>query len=156
MKNLSSWLIAMFMFMFWAFRVVVSFMEQYGKDFGGFTTFNFTIEIVLLFLTMVCIALFLRRNIFGGILYLATYGYYFGSYIFSSLMQEGEMNMIVMQNIMVSAVGIIIAFFAFLDLFIQRARKKDPKDKKTDWFFKDGKYERDYDERADRNEYRNY
>ncbi len=43
-----------------------------------------------------------------------------------------------------------------MDLFVGQIRKKDPKDKKTDWFFKNSKYERELDERADKNQYRNY
>ena len=36
MKNLSSWLLVMFMGMFWLFRVVVAFQAQYDENFGGF------------------------------------------------------------------------------------------------------------------------
>ncbi len=57
---------------------------------------------------------------------------------------------------MVSAVGLLIAFCVFFDLIIARVRRKDPKDKKTDWYFQNDKYDRKYDERADKNEYRNY
>ena len=42
MKNLSSWLLVMFMGMFWLFRVVVAFQAQYDQSFGGFAAFNFT------------------------------------------------------------------------------------------------------------------
>ena len=64
--------------------------------------------------------------------------------------------MSVMQNTMVAAVGVILALFVFLDLMIARVRRKDPKDKKTDWYFQNDKYDRKYDERADKNQYRNY
>ena len=36
MRNFSTWLVVMFMAMFWVFRVIVALMAQLGKDFGGF------------------------------------------------------------------------------------------------------------------------
>ena len=160
MKSLSSWLLVMFMGMFWVFRIVVAFQAQYGQDFGGFIAFNLTIEVILLFLTIVCMALVLRRNIIGGIIYLGAYGYYFGGYILTnslpSLLNGETLSIATLQNTMVSAVGLIIALLVFFDLLIARVRRRDPKDKKTDWYFQNDKYDRKYDERADKNEYRNY
>ena len=160
MKSLSSWLLVMFMGMFWVFRIVVAFQAQYGQDFGGFIAFNLTIEVILLFLTIVCMALVLRRNIIGGIIYLGAYGYYFGGYILTnslpSLINGETLSIATLQNTMVSAVGLIIALLVFFDLLIARVRRRDPKDKKTDWYFQNDKYDRKYDERADKNEYRNY
>ena len=160
MKSLSSWLLVMFMAMFWLFRIVVAFQAQYENDFGGFIAFNMTVEVILLFVVIVCMALVLRRNIIGGIIYLLSYGYYFGGYILTNgipAIASGEtLGMSVMQNTMVAAVGIILALFVFLDLMIARVRRKDPKDKKTDWYFQNDKYDRKYDERADKNQYRNY
>ena len=160
MKSLSSWLLVMFMAMFWLFRVVVAFQAQYANDFGGFIAFNMTIEVILLFVVILSMALVLRRNIIGGIIYLLSYGYYFGGYILTNgipAIASGEtLGMSVMQNIMVAAIGVILALFVFLDLMIARVRRKDPKDKKTDWYFQNDKYDRKYDERADKNQYRNY
>ena len=156
MKSLSSWLLAMFMVMFWGFRLVIAFMAQYGKDFGGFIAFNYVVEIILLFSTILCFVLFLRRNILGGILYLGTYGFYFGQYVISNLISGESIDMFTMQNVMVAGIGVFLALVVFLDLFIARVRKRDPKDKKTDWFFQNEQYDRKYDERADKNQYRNY
>ena len=160
MKNISSWLIAIFMFMFWVFRVIVAFQAQYEKDFGGFTAFNLKLEVILLFIVVLCIILFLRRNIIGGLIYIVAYSYYFGGYLLINAvpkLTEGEsLNFIILQNAIVSVLGTLLGIFALLDLIIDRTRKRDPKDKKTDWFFKDNKYDRKLDERADKNEYRNY
>lgn len=160
MKSLSSWLLVMFMAMFWLFRIVVTFQAQYENDFGGFIAFNMTVEVILLFVVIVCMALVLRRNIIGGIIYLLSYGFYFGGYILTNgipaISSGGTLGMSVMQNTMVAAVGVILALFVFLDLMIARVRRKDPKDKKTDWYFQNDKYDRKYDERADKNQYRNY
>ena len=156
MKSLSSWLLVMFMGMFWIFRIIVAFQAQYGETFGGFIVFNSTVEIALLFVAILCMILVLRRNWIGGIIYLASYGYYFGGYIFSNITSEGEMSAAVMQNIFVSAIGVIIAFCVFFDLMVNKLRKRDPKDKKTDWFFQNKEYDRKFDDRADKNQYRNY
>ena len=160
MKSFSSWLLVMFMGMFWIFRLIVAFQAQYEQDFGGFIAFNTTIEVVLLFVVILCIILFLRRNIIGGILYLVSYGYYFGGYILTNTIPEltsGEaMSASVMQNSFVSLVGIVIAFCVCFDLVVNKIWKRDPKDKKTDWFFDNEQYDRKYDERADKNQYRNY
>ena len=160
MKSLSSWLLVMFMAMFWIFRIVVAFQAQYEQDFGGFIAFNMTIEVILLFVVILCMALVLRRNIIGGIIYLGGYGYYFGGYLVThalpSLIAGETLSFDILQNSMVSAVGLLIAFFVFFDLIIARVRRRDPKDKKTDWYFQNEKYDRKYDERADKNEYRNY
>ena len=160
MKSLSSWLLVMFMFMFWVFRVVVAFQAQYEKDFGGFIAFNFTIEVILLFVVILCMILVLRRKLLGGILYMVAYGYYFGGYILNNalpMVLEGEaLPMSILQNTMVAAVALVIAICVLFDLIVARVRRRDPKDKKTDWFFQNEQYDRKYDERADRNQYRNY
>ena len=160
MKNLSSWLLVIFVFMFWVFRIIVAFQAQYDNDFGGFIAFNFNVEIILLFVVILCMILILRRKLLGGIIYLVSYGYYFGGYILTNafpLLFSGEqLPMSILQNTMVAALGLVIAICVFFFLFIGRIRKKDPKDKKTDWFFQNEKYDREYDERADRNQYKNY
>ena len=157
MKSLASWLLVMFMGLFWLFRIVIAFQDQYGKDFGGFIAFNSTIEIVLIFVVILCMILVLRRMLLGGIIYFLAYGYYFGGYIFTTGLpglMEGTASMQILQNTFVSAIGLVIAFCVLFDLVIARVRRKDPKDKKTDWFFQNENYDRKYDERADRNEYK--
>lgn len=160
MKNLSSWLLVMFIFMFWVFRVIVAFQAQYESDFGGFIAFDFKVEVILLFVVILCMILILRRKLLGGIIYLIAYGYYFGGYILTNalpMLIEGEsLPMSILQNAMVSAVGLVIAICVLFDLIIDRVRKRDPRDKKTDWFFQNEKYDRKLDERADKNQYRNY
>ena len=160
MKSFSSWLLVMFMAMFWVFRILVTLQAQYDKDFGGFIAFNFNVEVALLFIAILCMVLFLRRVLIGSVVYLISYGYYFGGYIFTSAipsLTSGEtLSMSVLQNTMVAAIALILALFAFSDVLIEKVRKKDPKDKKSDWFYKNSQYDRNLDERADKNEYRNY
>lgn len=160
MKNLSSWLLVMFMGMFWMFRVIVALSVQFGgSDFGGFITFNLNTEIILLFSTIVCIILVVRRFFIGGIAYLGTYLYYFGTYLFEQLIlnkPETGLPMDILQNVMASAIAVVLALLVLMDLIIDKATRKSYTDRKTDWYFKTDKFDRKYDERADKNQYRNY
>ena len=62
MKNFSSWLIAMFAFMFWGFRLVGTTLYSIGIDFM-FVPSNMTMEIALLFITFICICFFITSFI---------------------------------------------------------------------------------------------
>ena len=159
MKSLSSWLLAMFMFMFWAFRIMITIATQYGSDgFGGFIVFNMTFEIVMLFVSLLCFVLFIRRMLLGGIIYLVGYGVYFGNYIITNaiptLISSEEMDMIVLENVILAVLGIILGLCLTLDIVFERARAKHFSDNKTDWFFDNKNYDRQFDERADRNQYK--
>ena len=160
MRNLSSWLLVMFMGMFWIFRVIVALSVQFGgTDFGGFIAFNFNTEIILLFTTILCLILILRRSLVGAIAYVATYGFYFGTYIFNNLIvnrPETGLSMDILQNVFAAALGVILSVLVLVDLLIDKATRKSHSDRKTDWFFKTDKFDRKYDERADKNQYRNY
>lgn len=158
MKNVASWLLVFFMAMFWAFRIIVTLSAQFGGDFGGFIVFNNTIEIALLFITLVCFIFIIRRFIWGALLYLLINLYYYGGYIVTALipamMSEEGVDMIILQNSMVGLLGIIIALCIVIDIAVQRMKTKHFSDNKTDWYFNNEKYDREMDERADRNQYR--
>ena len=158
MKNVASWLLVFFMGIFWMFRIVVTLSAQFGGDFGGFIVFNNNFEIVLLFLTLLCFILIMKRAIWGGIIYLVSYCIYFGSYIFSSFIPafiSGEsLGMVVIQNTIVALLGIILALCTVIDIAVQKTKAKHFTDNKTDWYFNNDKYDRKMDERADKNQYR--
>ncbi len=158
MKNVASWLLVFFMAMFWTFRIIVTLSAQFGGDFGGFIVFNNTIEIALLFITLVCFIFIIRRFIWGALLYLLVNLYYYGGYIVTTLipaiMSEEGADMIILQNSMVGILGIVIALCIVIDIAVQRMKTKHFSDNKTDWYFNNEKYDREMDERADRNQYR--
>ena len=159
MKNFSTWLIIMFMFMFWGFRVIVTLAAGLNIDFGGITPLNNEIEIVLLFVFLVCAILIIKRNLIGGLLYLLSYGMYFGVYLINniSVIITGEIPsqlVGVYMNIFISLIGMIIPITAMIDLLADKGRKINPKDKKTDWFYNNEEYDRKMDDRADNNNYR--
>ena len=158
MVSVTSWLLAFFTAIFWFFRIVLTVATQDGNDFGGFIVFNTTMEIAVIFITLACFLLVLRRNIWGGIIYLVSYCIYFGSYIFSSFIPafiSGEsLDMVVIQNTFVALLGIILALCTVIDIAVQKTKAKHFTDNKTDGYFNNDKYDRKMDERADKNQYR--
>lgn len=158
MKNLSTWLLVFFMIMFWGFRVVITVASQLAIDMGGMTPLNTNLEIILLFAVLVCIVLVIKRKLIGGLIYLLLYGMYFGVNLFQTMnailtarTQVVSGNYI---NTFVSFIGMIIPVAVLLDLLVDKSRKLNPKDKKTDWFYANEDYDRKLDERADKNNYR--
>ncbi len=88
-----------------------------------------------------------------------TYLYYFGGYIFNNLIinrTEEALSMSTIQNLLAAALGLILAIIALVDLLFDKATRRSHSDRKTDWFFKNKDFDRKYDERADKNQYRNY
>lgn len=163
MKNFSTWLLACFMVMFWAFRVVVTLMAQLNQDFGGIVPINETLEIILLFVTLVCIILVVKRKLVGALIYLLIYGLYFGTDVFNGISMmisnsSSESASILpatsFMNLFVSFIGAILPIAVLLDMLVDKGRKNHPKDKKTDWFYTNEQFDRKLDDRADKNNYR--
>ncbi len=156
MKNLSSWLVVIFMIAFWAFRVVVTIMTSIGSSFMV-QSIDVNVEVVLLFVTLVCVPFIFRRKLIGAIIYLLMYGYYFGQDLFAKVMMmiNGEtIPLADYTSMFFSLIGVALPLFALFDILLDKGRKANPKDKKTDWFYKNEQYDRQLDERADKNNYR--
>lgn len=156
MKNLSSWLIAFFMIIYWAFRVIVAITGSMGISFIIQPIDN-NIEIALLFVALLCVPFLFKRKLLGAIVYLVSYGFYFGRFLFTNTMQmiKGETLPIeTYTNMFFSLIGIAIPLCALFDILLDKNRQKNPVDKKTDWFYKNKDYDRKLDERADKNNYR--
>ena len=161
MKNFSTWMLVMFMGMFWMLRIAIAFCYGLGGDFGGMTPFNETLEIILIFVVLLCMILIVKRKMVGALIYLLSYGIYFGanlttgiSTLISASSEVSIAEMGTYLNTFVSLVGIILPIAVILDLLMDKGRKANPKDKKTDWFYKNEKFDRELDERADKNNYR--
>ena len=161
MKNFSTWMLVMFMAMFWLLRIVVAVTYEMNIDFGGIEPFNQTMEIILLFVVLVCMILIVKRKIVGALIYLLSYGIYFGGNLLTGLtaffsnaenVSINQMGMYL--NTFVSLIGIIIPVAVLFDLLLDKNRKANPHDKKTDWFYGNEKFDRQMDDRADKNNYR--
>ena len=157
MKKFSTYLLVMFMIIFWVLRIIITLMAQLGKDFMGVVPINATFEVILLFLFLICAILIVKRKIIGALLYLGLHAVYFGGDITAKIgiLSNGETLTIGQSaDLMLSIVGIIIPLAVLIDLLLDRGRKEHPVDKKTDWFYKNEKFDRELDERADKNNYR--
>ena len=154
MRSLASYLLLFFMIMFWLFRIVVTFTATLGIEFG-FTPININFEMVLLFVTLLSILLVAKRKLIGTILYLISYGMYFGVDIYNTVINGGS-NINDVTRVITSFIGIILPIAVFFNMLIDKNRTNHPVDKKTDWFYKGKEYDRNIDERADQNQYRNY
>lgn len=163
MSNFSTWLIAIFAIMFWLFRAIVALCAQFSIDLLGIVPYNFEIEIIICFAVILCIVLIIKRKLFGSLLYLLIYGTYFGQHLFvnviSILQNQTTLTIDLSMNLICDIVGIFLAIFSVLDMLVDRGRKANPIDKKTDWYFKNKKYDEELkarDQREDKNEYKFY
>ena len=159
MKNFSTILLVMFVAMFWVFRLIVAFMHEIGQDLGGIVPYNQQMEIILLFVVLICMILIVKRKLVGALIYLVAYGMYFGTNLVSSFANilnpgEGLVDVTIYLNGFIALIGIALPIAVLLDLLLDKNRKAHPKDKKTDWFYKNEKFDRQLDERADKNNYR--
>lgn len=156
MKNLSSWLITIFVMMYWLFRVIVAITGSMDMDFIV-SPINTNIEIALLFVVLICIPFIFKRKLLGAIVYLGAYGWYFGRGLIENIIKIINNETLSMQtytDMFFALIGVALPILVLFDILLDRTRMKNPTDKKTDWFYKNEQYDRKLDERADKNNYR--
>lgn len=163
MTNFSTWLLAIFMIMFWFFRAIVALCTQFSIDLLGITAYNFNWEVIISFLTLICIVLVVKRKIIGSFLYLILYGSYFGEHLITNIIPlvqgQSAISMELMINLFIDVIAIVLALFVLLDILVDKSRKANPIDKKTDWYYKNQKYDEELearDKREDKNQYKFY
>lgn len=162
MANFSTWLLAIFMVMFWMFRAIVALCTQFTIDFMGIEAYNLNWEIIIAFATLICIILVIKRKLTGSLLYLMLYGVYFGEHFIANLIniiQGQEITASLTINLLADIVAVLLALFVLLDMLVDKGRKVNPIDRKTDWYFKNKKYDEELkarDKREDNNEYKFY
>lgn len=153
-----SMLIIMFAILFWIFRVVLAVTTSLNIDLG-IEIPDMTAEVVILFIALFCLLLIARRKIIGAIIYLVSYGWYFGKDVVSTVinMINGvEVSTTQIFPTILGLLALILAFATFFDILLNNfiEKKGIKKDKKTDWFYKNEEFDRQFDERADRNNYK--
>lgn len=161
MKNFSTWMLVMFMILFWILRIVIALSYELKWNFAGLVPLNQNMEVILLFVVLVCLILIIKRKVLGALLYLLAYGMYFGTNVVDNIQNimgamNGTIDITQYLNLFMSIIGVILPVAVMLDMLWDRERKENPKDKKTDWFYRNEKFDRQMDERADKNNYRNY
>lgn len=161
MKNFSTWMLVMFMAMFWILRIIVAVTYEMGGSLGGIEPFNQSMEIILLFVVLVCMLFIIKRKIIGALIYLLAYGMYFGTNLLTGIttlitatsgINTSSLGLYL--NTFISLIGIAIPIAILFDLLLDKNRKANPKDKKTDWFYNNEQFDRKMDDRADKNNYR--
>lgn len=170
MKTFANWMTVIFMIMYWGFRIFVTIMYTTGKDFPV-TPPDTIAEIVLLFITFMCIVLVFKRQRVGGFIYFATYLVYFGYDIYSKIFMTATVENVVMDtveeasemtvqtmgsgiNIFTSGLGIVMAIVVLIDILSYNM--KTHLDRSTDWYYQNKDLDRKKDSRDDSNNYRIY
>ena len=149
--ELLSYMVNMFAIMFWLFRVYVALMVSSGSEIQ-FTTPGLELEITVIFITLISIFMIFKRNLIFASIYLGTY---FAFFTYGIALMNGNISTNTqLLNAMLMILGILIALLNFLDVMFNKNRKGSTKDNRTDWFYATDKYEREFDERADRNQYK--
>ena len=157
MKKFSTYLLVVFMMLFWILRIIITLASQLGKSFMGVVPMNETFEIAILFLTLLCVVLIVKRKMIGSLLYLTIHAIYFGGDVTNKLnilARNETLTLTQSTEFMYSLIGIILPLAVLLDLLLDKIRKMNPKDEKTDWFYKNEQFDRKLDDRADKNNYR--
>lgn len=163
MANFSTILISIFMVMFWLFRAIIAVCTQYSIDILGIVAYDLNLEIIIAFVTLICILLIIKRKLVGALAYALIYGLYFGEHLFTNLIpllqNQVPLTVDLSMNLFCDFVAILLAIFALFDMLVDKSRKVNPIDKRTDWYFKNKKYEEELkarDQREDKNEYKFY
>lgn len=154
MRTVANYMVVVLMIMFWLFRVVVAYMAGIGKSFMV-APINETVEIILLFISLICIALVIKRKLFGGIVYLISNIAYYGVYLYNSVMPliKGEQFTLTNGlNAFISLMAVILSIIVVMDLLADKTKR--PLDKKTEWFYANKDLDRNMDDRADKNQYK--
>ncbi len=155
MTSLFSYLLTFFGIAFWAFRVVVTLLYQLDVDFFA-QPLNLTYEITVLFASLPCIVLVVKRNIVGAAAYMGLYVTYFGTAVYEAFLgaQAGGFNLVNSSDMMCTILGVVISVLTFLDVLVNKNRALGKDTKSGDWFYKNEAFDREFDERADRNQYK--
>ena len=155
MTTLFSYLLTFLGVIFWAFRAITTLLYQMDVEFFA-VPLNETLEIIILFATIPCMMLVFKRNLIGAAAYFGMYGAYFGTALYEAFVNVQEVGYTVMNisDILLLIAGVIIPLLTFLDILLNKHRGNFGADKNTKWFYSNEKYDREFDERADRNQYR--
>lgn len=155
MKTMSNYLILMFSVMLFIFRLIVVFTAVLGIEFMV-QPISIPYEMILLFIMIVSIILMSKNKLSGAIILIIASVAYYGPSILQVVQQMSQttLSQETILQLLVSVVCIIVPVFAFFIIALAKEQEKRPVDKKTDFFYKTDKYDIQYDERADKNNYR--
>lgn len=155
MQKFSTWMILSLDVMFWLLRIIATYTYSMGIDFLIQPT-DMNLEITMIFVALLAFILIAKRKFLGSVIYMIGYFGYFGVALFNNLQQMMTVGGMIDDyiNVLFSLVGVALPIFTFLDLLLDKNRQLHPTDKKTDWFYRNKKYDMKKDEREDKNNYR--
>ena len=152
MESVFDFLCGIMMTLFWIFRLVIAALVYLKIDIP-ITIPYLTIEIVMSFVTLVCIVCVFKRKIFGSIFYFVMYVAYFGYDLF--VIYKDRLIDAKIENVAFDFVAITLAVVIMLNVLLSKVVRINKK-KNTEWFYEGEQYDRNLDERADKNNYRIY
>ncbi len=138
--SLFSYLIMFFGIFFWILRAVICLFASMQQELAV-VPMNLNLEIALLFASVPCFALIVKRNIIGATVFFGIYGAYFGTELMNQF-SAPSMNML---TVVIDIIGILIPLFIFMDILLNKNGKKFGSTKKTDWFFDNAEFDREHD-----------
>ena len=155
MRTMSHYLIIMLSVMVFIFRLIVTFTTALEIEFMV-QSINLNYEIALLFVMIISIILISKNKLLGPVILVIASLAYYGPSLFSQItyMSSNTISMEIAINVIISVICVIIPIFAFFIIAFAKEQEKRPVDKKTDFFYKNEAYDRKYDDRADKNNYR--
>ena len=158
MKTFANWMTVIFMIMYWGFRIFVTYMFTNGNEFP-IQPINLATEIVIIFLTFLCIVLVFKRQRVGGFIYFGINLMYYGFdiYLNATGLATGAESFSIMDsgmNMFGSVLGIIMGLVVLIDVLSYNM--KTSIDKSTDWYYKNKDLDKQKDSREDSNNYRIY
>ncbi len=153
--SLFSYLITFLGILFWFFRAIATLLFQLDVSFFA-QPINTNTEIAVLFITLPCMVLIIKRNIVGAAIYFAVYATYFGTALYNTIMTVGfgGLDIASSANLLFTVIGVILPALTFLDVLLNKNRTLGNGKKREDWFYANKDYDRQFDERADRNQYK--
>lgn len=155
MQKFSTWMILSLDVIFWILRVIAAYTYAMGMDFM-IQPIDMNMEITMIFVALLAFILIAKRKFLGSVIYMIGYFGYFGVALFNNLQQMMNVGGMIDDyiNVLFSLIGVALPMFTFLDMLLDKNRQLHPTDKKTDWFYRNKKYDMQKDEREDKNNYR--
>ena len=155
MQNFSTWMVLSIDVIFWLLRIVAAYTYSMGMEFM-IKPIDLNMEIIMIFVALLSFILIAKRKVLGSVIYMIGYFGYFGVELFKNMQQMLTAERMIDDYISVffSLIGVALPLFTFFDLLLDKNRQLHPTDKKTDWFYKNKKYDMQKDEREDKNNYR--
>lgn len=152
---MTGYIVTTFAGVFWLFRVIVTLLFSMEVGFG-IVPMNMTFEIVLLFVTFVCIILIAKKNMIGAVIYLISHCAYFGVDAYKAVASiiEGQPQTENYISLFISVIAVVIPVLAIMGIGLSSGKKGSGKNKNTDWFYGTTDYDRNLDDRADKNQYK--